>query len=399
MKVLRMSETVDTVAGLIRLRRWTLKVIGERQDSSSRVGAPSCPEAPLETWAFFLMLERCASTVLVSLEAAGNMIPDDVRSLLVSVSRVEMTQVLQAELEIRELGQTVDDAGAKIILLKGGVPAVMRANPPLPLRDVDVLVPGELHELVETSLAAAGFTRAENDELHHACWYPPPGRLPVEVHWTTDSDGSPIDADVWRRVTPIDDVRGAARLDYADQVIHLLRHALDQHRDQHVSLRDVLLIGWFANLLSADERQRLTAAVRRFSNSDRYRELLSFSESVHARRPSKDPFEEDAILHFTAAALLRNKIPVNGRLRPAWHNAAAVAAKRISLGRLMVFASRSPVTGIPTFASLQRKAPAVGAIATRGARAAHYFASALVGIPLLLNIKHKVLDRLRESSA
>lgn len=398
MKVLRMSETVDTVADLIRLRRWTLKVIGERQDSASAAEALRCPEVPLETWTFFLMLERCASTLLVSLEAAENMIPDDVRSLLVSVAREEMKQVLQAEREIRQLGQKVEDAGATIILLKGGVPAVMRANPPLPLRDVDVLVPRGSHELVETVLAAAGFTRAENDELHHACWYPLPGRLPVEVHWTTNSDGSPIDPDVWRRVMPIEDVRGAARLDYADQVVHLLRHALDQHRDQHVSLRDVLLIGWFANLLSIDEQRQVTTAVQRLSNPERYRELLSFSESVHARSRSKDPFEEDAILHFTAAALLRNEISVNGRLRPAWHNAAAVAAKRVSLRRLIVFASRSPVTAISTFASLQRKAPAVGAIVTRGARAAHYFASALVGIPLLIKIKHKVLDRLRESS-
>jgi hypothetical protein len=306
--------------------------------------------------------------------------------------------VLRAEREARSLGLVAAASGGTVVLLKGGVPAVMSATPPYHLLDVDILVRNEIIPAVDRALASSGFKRAENNELHHTHWVAPPGRLPVEVHSTINAAGKPVSAAVWSRVQPLTGIRGLSRLGWPDQIVHLLQHSLEQHNDRHVRIRDILMIGWFDTQADAQERALVERQLAELPDAKPYLMLLDFARRVRDGDANDDPFEDHAILHF-AAGVLAERRSRNNSPDLTWTRAATVAAGSTSFFGMVGFAAKNPVTGKTPFSTMQRKVPILGRAVTRLSRSGYYFLSVALGAPILLGIRRAVRrDMLRDSA-
>ena len=396
MKVDRNEATIDFVADLVRLRRWALRCLSAPSYATGNDIFPT-PKVQADAWPYFFELERCASSLLAFVTARGETValPAHVRSLIISLAKNETRIVLHAERVARRLGVAAEAAGTNVVVLKGVLPALTGASSLFRVADLDVLATDESVHVIEAALVAAGYTRAEHNETHHTYWAAPAGGLPVEVHWTTHTDGTPLDAGVWSRTVPLDGALGLNRLAWSDQLLHLLEHRLIQHGTHgHVNIRDVLLIGWCADQLDEPERRMLEKGIAASTDPSRYRTLLHFAETLRESRSVADPFEEEAMLHFAAALLLRNgSLGSYGRTMP-WHGMATVASGKTSFLSFLGSAARSPVTGVTRFASIQLRLPRVGAAVTRATRAAHYLVSLSLGVPRLLAIRRAVKTRL-----
>lgn len=187
------------------------------------------------------------------------------------------------------------------------------------------------------------------------------------------------------------------RLSYADQMLHMLHHALVQHTDRHIRIRDLLLMSWVMNEMSASDNRQLDELIAGLPDAEAFRKLMKFAEGFgdgQATHDVVDPYENDSILFFAATLLSQDSAIWSGGPPLAWQGAASVAAGRNSVTDLTRFASRNPVTGIKAFSSLQRKTPAAGQMLTRIGRAAFYFTSATLGSPVLLAIRREVTRRL-----
>lgn len=396
------GETTD----LVRLRRWALerfRVRGKRDVVADESWLADIPE---DTWRMFFILERCASPLLASVMSTDGTlkIPAGVLGFLREEAARDTGSVLRAERDGRWIATAARSVGAKPIALKGLLPALAGTIPPLHLFDVDILTSAEDASLLAPKLESAGFTAATDNELHHVYWAPPPGHLPIEIHETIFADGSPIPDDMLSRVTEIAGVPGMYRLAYADQMLHVLRHALVQHKERHIRIRDLLLMSWLMGQMSEDDRRELDCQLDKLADAASFRRLLKFAATLGEERtdsesPVADPFEDDAILIFAATLLERNSALWKGGPPLAWHGAASVAAGRTSVAALTRFAGRNPVTGIETFAVLQRKTPGAGRVVTRFGRALLYFTSATFCSPLLLTMRRDVKRRLTVPSS
>ncbi|HUQ47162.1 MAG TPA: nucleotidyltransferase family protein [Gemmatimonadaceae bacterium] len=391
-------STAEKTTDLVRLRRWAMaQICRERApDRDSQQWLSSVPE---ESWRMFLILERCASPLLAALldaQTAKNL-PAPALSLLKHEAARETEGVLRAERDARWIAAFSRETKVRPIALKGLLPAMAEATPPLHLFDVDILASAADEKIISQHLKNAGFSAAADNEIHHVYWAPPPGHLPIELHQTIFSTGAPLADDAWMRVTEVAAVPGMYRLAYADQMLHMLHHALVQHTDRHVRIRDLLLMAWVMKEMNEDEHRQLDKLVDALPSGEAFRGLLQFAKGFADKSANDeivDPYEDDAILFFAATILSQDSHIWSGGPPLAWQGAASVAAGRNSLADLTKFASRNPVTGIKAFSSLQRKAPLAGQAITRVGRAALYFTSATVGSPVLLAIRREVTRRL-----
>jgi hypothetical protein len=392
------STVVNETADLARLRRWTIEqlraVPGSAPSNDSWLA--SITE---DSWRTFFKLERCASPLLSALKLRPRrmQLPEPIMLRVRTEAARELESVLMAEMDIRWLAMIAADTGARPIALKGVVPVLYRGAPVLHLADVDLLATAADAEVLSEKLQAAGFTAAINNEPHHVHWNPPKGHLPIEIHHTLFADGSPIAPELWRRVEDAESMRGMLRLAYSDQVVHALSHALVQHNDRHVRIRDVLLLSWLLSRLNENELDAVRASINALPSSRRFQDLLDFAASFNALgRESRvpDPFENDVILFFAAGLLADQGHLWAGGPSLAWHRAASVAAGTTSVIALTKFGGRNPVTGIETFVALQKKTASAGRAITRFGRAVLYFTSATLCSPYLLAIRAKVKRRL-----
>lgn len=391
-----MEQTTD----LVRLRRWALERLRVREISTNADQA-WLAGIPDHTWRTFFILERCASPLLGAVLANGETqtMPIAVLGILRQEAARETESVLMAERDSRWIATRAKTVGAKPIALKGLLPALAGTTPPLHLLDVDILIRAEDAGLLSPSLESAGFIAATDNEIHHVYWHPPSGHLPIEIHETIFADGSPMPDAMLRRVTEVSGTQGLYRLAYADQMVHVLVHSLVQHKERHIRIRDLLLMSWFLDQMNEDDRRDLDGQIDALQEANSFRALLAFALSfANARSASEsteeDPFENDAILVFAATLLASDSALWKGGPTAAWHGAASVAAGKMSIAALTRFAARSPVTGIETFATLQKKTPTAGRVVTRFGRAVLYFTSATLGSPVLLAIRREVTRRL-----
>ncbi len=353
-----------------------------------------------DTWSLFLVLERCASPLLAVILEGGmaSHVPAAGMSLLKTEAARETESVLRAERDARWIASFSRDSAVRPIALKGLLPAIAEASPPLHLFDLDILASDADSTAIAANLQAAGFTAATDNEIHHVYWAPPPGHLPVELHRTVFSTGAALSEEAWARVTTVSDLPGMYRLAYADQMHHMLHHALVQHTDRHVRIRDLLLMSWVISKMDEEDHRQLQALIDSLPISNSFYDFLNFAEtfrdSGEAGGSIVDPYEDDAILFFAATLFTRDSAMWNGGPNLAWQGAASVAAGRNTVTELTRFAGKNPVTGIRAFSSLQRKTPAAGQAITRVGRAALYFTSATLGSPVLLAIRREVTRRL-----
>ncbi len=386
-----LKGTRESVVSLVHLRRFALRHLAG-DSVAGKHSRYAIENVSPELWELFLAMERCASPLFASLTATRslNQLPEQLRPLLASSATLETEMVLRAVREARILGAAALATGENVVLLKGGVAAVMSAIPPLHLSDVDVMAKSSTVVALETPLESSGFERAKNNEPHHIHWIAPKGRLDVEIHSTLYSDGSPIEPSIWSRVRPVAEIRGLSRLGWADHIIHVLRHSLDQHNDRQVRLRDILLIGWIDSQADESEREFLAANIAELPQSARYSDMLDLARRVRDGRDYHDPFEDETIIHF-AAAIVSEKNPATGAgAALAWSRAATVAAGNASLHGLVGFAAKSPVTAKTGFSQMQQRFPAIGRAMTRWTRSVYYFLSIALGVPILNSIARSV---------
>jgi hypothetical protein len=398
--IINSRATVEETTDLIRLRRWALERLRdpELRRSADQSWLASIPD---KTWRTFFFLERCASPLFAAVKDNDERqrTPRNVREILRREAARETESVLMAERDALWIARCATSLGAKPIVLKGLLPALAGTTPPLHLFDVDVLTRPEDSQLLSPSLANAGFVAATDNEIYHVFWDPPSGHLPIEIHETIFTDGSPVPDAMWRRVTEVTGAPGLYRLAYADQMVHILRHSLVQHQERHIRIRDLLLMSWFLDRMNNDDHREMDSQIDALAEAGQFKALLRFAMSFANSRESllwtqADPFENDAILVFAATLLARESALWKDGPTLAWHGAASVAAGRTSVAALTRFAAKSSVTGIQTFATLQKKSGTTGRLVTRLGRAVLYFISASFGSPLLLNLRRAVKRRL-----
>jgi hypothetical protein len=392
-------STAEKTTDLVRLRRWAIAQL-RRQRPADANDASWLSSVSEESWRMFLILERCASPLLASVVERHTVeyLPQSVLLFLKREAARETEDVLKAERDAKWIASFSREAGIKPIALKGLLPALAEASPPLHLFDLDILASAADERVIGEHLRAAGFSAATDNEVHHIYWAPPAGHLPIELHQTVFSTGAALPDDAWQRVAEISGVPGIYRLAYADQMVHMLHHALVQHTDRHIRIRDLLLMCWVMNEMSADDHLELDQLTVGKPTTEAFRGLRRFAKGfgeVRSDGDVPDPYEDDAILFFAATLLAQDSAIWTGGPPLAWQGAASVAAGRNSVTDLTRFAGRNPVTGIKAFSSLQRKTPAAGQAITRVGRAALYFTSATLGSPVLLAIRREVTRRLK----
>lgn len=388
--------TAEKTTDLVRLRRWAMTQL-RGQGVRDGEGVSWLRSVPDESWRMFLILERCASPLLAALIDAhsAHELAQPALSILKLEAARETEGVLRAERDARWIASFAQHSGIRPIALKGLLPALAEASPPLHLFDLDILASVSDEKIISDHLTGAGFVAASDNEAHHIYWAPPVGHLPVELHSTLFSTGAALPEEVWARVSEVDGAPGMYRLSYADQMLHMLHHAIVQHTDRHIRIRDLLLMSWVLDRMSEPDRLQLEKLIDRESNAAAFRRLIEFSQGLrNGSGEIADPYEDDAILFFAATLLAQDSAIWSGGPPLAWQGAASVAAGRNSVADLTKFASRNPVTGIKAFSNLQRKTPAAGQAITRVGRAALYFTSATFGSPVLLAIRREVTRRL-----
>ena len=192
---------------------------------------------------------RALGHLAVRLRLAGVMatVPEPVAAHFESADRVIRRQRQRLHLELRELGEAVDDLDAPVVLLKGAAYEALK----LPLAaarvasDVDILVrPEDLHR-VEDRLKARGWVSIElnaYDERYYREWSHeipalshPSRSLEVDVHHSIAPGlrgNSPAVRALFERSMPCEWRVGRAGrrprpfqvLDPADQLLHLAVH-------------------------------------------------------------------------------------------------------------------------------------------------------------------------------
>ena len=394
---MRSLSIAETTTDLVRLRRWAMAQLC-RQRSPDANSDAWLSEIPAESWRMFLILERCASPLLEAvLDGPRHDLPASTLAFIKSEAGRETECVLRAERDARWIAAFSRQAGVKPIALKGLLPALEEATPPLHLFDLDILATANDAVVIAENLSKAGFTAAKDNEIHHVYWAPPAGHLPVELHQTVFSTGAPLSKETWARVTALTGVPGMYRLAFSDQLHHMLHHSLVQHTDRHIRIRDLLLMSWVLKEMNGSDHHQLDELIAGLPTAQAFRNLMKFAEGFgDASRDGQivDPYEDEAILFFAATLLAQDSAIWSGGPPLAWQGAASVASGRNSVTDLTKFAAKNPVTGIKAFSSLQRKTPAAGQAITRVGRAALYFTSATLGSPVLLAIRREVTRRL-----
>ena len=247
------SPAYVVAADFLRARLW----VGNCIAAASRGVMPSAgypADLDEEIIEELLTYERCAAWLLDGLTAGGfvKSLPQSTVEIIRRAAMRETQSTMRALFDARELSSLAARLGIPIIVLKGGVRAITAASPALPLVDIDILVPADKVTAVVAELVSAGFGEARPPLAHHQGTEPANDHLSVEVHWSLLGDGLPVEPGVWDRKEPIVNAQGLFSLGRTDNLVHVARHALENHRQRPVSLRDTLLAGAIANTCSAE---------------------------------------------------------------------------------------------------------------------------------------------------
>ena len=284
----------ERVAGLLLARRWALAVLSGSQPSVA-------PDLPRSVWQRFLVLERCAAVLLDRVSDPGA-IPAETLEVLRAAAAGESQSSLRARAEGHELSEIASRLDFPIVVLKGGVRAIAGLPPTLPLTDIDILVEQSQVATVTSLLRDAGFGEPVIATRHHQGLNPASDRLAIEVHWTTNDDGTAIDREVWNRSRPIPGTRALHQLGAADNLEHVLRHAVSSHRDRSVALRDMILAGACAVECSAADLSSVRSSISMGRHAVILQSMLDMSIELAAPRGSypADPFERETATFYAA---------------------------------------------------------------------------------------------------
>ena len=367
----------ESVAAILRLRRWALDVLSGAKSS------PPPSSIDSRTWQTFLAPERCASALTPHLDKHTSL-PPALLELIFATAAAESRSTLLAQAQARVLMEIASRLGSPMVILKGGVRAISGLSPALPLADIDVLVERDQVEHVVTELVRAGLGTPARPTKHHHALTPADGRMAVEVHWTTNDDGRPLAPEVWSRLRPIPRGGNLMQLSARDNVEHLLRHIAIVHGDHVPALRDIVLTAFAVGECAAEDLAVVRRNIANDEFASRLNDLLEMATALASPDgvPVKDKFVRDAALFYAARILAAE--PASRFLSPA----ATSFVVELALGRTRLrdaparaFEFRG--TGNATLAKFSERAPRIVNPVIGAAHAAYYAAAVAFSLPRL----------------
>jgi hypothetical protein len=396
-----LTSLTRSVAELITIRQWAIAVLATAPESASPL--PNVSTIPTERWSLFLETDPCSGPLLAAItarkSAAG--LTHAARVLLSDRARRDAERGMRAQRDGSRLAAITNALRVKAIILKGGVPTIHGETAALSLADLDVLVQESAVETFSIALQQERYVRSLPDAPNHSTWYDEGDRLPVELHWSLDWEGTALDESVFDRALPLNGLAGLWRLSAQDEIPYLLRHAVLFHPERPIRIRDAILIGAAATRLSAEDRDVVAADMRATPGGERMMELLGLADSLHSlgSNPPVDPFEKETAVYFIAEALRQKGARIRSSSQTAgllWY--AGVATRRISLPGMLRRLLRSSETRIGGLSRLQRSSPRVGTASTLVTRAAYYLGSVALGTAVVPLIRRLVWARLRHTA-
>lgn len=359
-------EPWQITADLLRLRRWAVSVL---------VGNPqSFPEVDNRTLDLFLRLERCAAALVDQLGS-------DIDPAIGAAAARETQAYLTAQVDGRELEKIASETDAPIVVLKGGVHALRRSQPTLPLSDIDLLVDSsKLSEILDLLEAHHLGDHTDSTARHTAVVAE--DNLTIEVHWSLDDDGSPVAPHIWSRIRPLTDGSRLRRLAARDHLVHVLSHAVLFHGNQSVSLRDSILIGLCAMDCSPDELALVRGDIGRDPSAEHLEKHLDFAIALVSGESIQDPFERSCATSYAAAAITPG-LPSAIRSQSAVAFAVERELARVPWSWSLRNAATFIGTGVTSLSTLAARYPRMTRAVMRPAHVAYHNMVAVVVRPML----------------
>jgi hypothetical protein len=372
-------------AEFLNARHWVVSAI-----AGSITSPQGTSEKAIEE---LLIYERCAAWLLASMTASGSIsnASPGIAEVIRKAAAKETQSAMSARLEGRELSSVATRLGIPIVVLKGGVRAIEGDSPALPIVDIDILVRPENIDTVVKELERSGFGKPLPALTHHRGIAPATGRLSIEVHWTTYRDGTPLDSSLWDRIEPIANTPGLHALSNVDQLLHVVRHALLNHRQRPVTIRDTLLAGIAAQRCSEDELSRVRRELESDPNASEAAEMIAFGQRlIAANGDAADPFIDKCATFYSAVAVAR-RLP-----RSITSSAALAFVTEIALGRVgVMYALKNSLqwrgTDVSELSTLGQKFPRVTRPLIGLAHLGYYSLSAAVALPMIYRTRSKAL--------
>jgi hypothetical protein len=212
----------------------------------------------------------------------------------------------------------------------------------------------------------------------------------VEVHWSTHDDGSPIDPEVWNRAKPLDRAAPLQKLGGRDNVVHLVEHAIDMHRERSVSLRDTILIG----LSAADcTEQELSAARKDLAAIPAMIALLDFAIGMKNGIPESDPFFTGCASFYSAVALA-DDLPSPLSSRGALAFVTTIDQARVPHANTFRRTLKWRGTGLERISTAANRFPQLGKFLIAPLRLGYYCIVAALTLPAIRRTQRKALKSL-----
>jgi hypothetical protein len=371
-------EPWQVTADLLRLRRWALSVL---------IGNPqSLPEVDNRTLDLFLRLERCAAAL------AENLGPD-VNPVIGAAAARETQVYLAAQVDGGELEDIASETDAPIVVLKGGVHALRRSRPTLPLSDIDILVDqsrmSEILNLLESHHLG---DRTESTARHTAVVAE--DSLRIEVHCSLEGDGSAVSPQVWSRIRPLSDTSRLHRLAARDNLLYVLDHAVLSHGNQSVAIRDSILIGLCAMDCSPDELALVRSDIERDPAAGHLEKHLDFAIALVRGEHVADPFEQSCATSYAAAAITPG-LPSPIRSSSAVAFAVERELARVSWSWSLRNAATFIGTGVTSLSSIASRYPRMARAVIRPAHVAYHNIVAVVVRPMIRSTARRAIASIR----
>ena len=377
------SEPYEVARDLLRLRRWAVGALSADSSNAERIEGIS-----FERWRLFLSLERCAAILLDRIgQDANNLVDEQGLDALRKVAATEMQSYLRARVDGRELAVIAQRLSFPVIVLKGGVGAIAGDDPVIPMGDIDILVDrANVDDMVQV-LTSAGFGERTRDLDHHHSVEPTSERMRVEVHWSTHDDGSTVDRDLWNRARPIDNAQPLRKLGARDNVVHLVEHAVDMHRERSVGLRDIILIGTSAAECTVDE---LRSAKKDLAAIPANISLLDFAIELKRAAPQHDPFLIGCASFYSAVALA-DDLPAPLSTRGALAFVTTIDQARVPHSTTFRRTLKWRGTGVDRLSSAANRFPQLGKFLVAPMRLGYYCIVAALTLPAIRRTQRKAL--------
>jgi hypothetical protein len=367
----------------LRLRAWALDALTGRADAE--VPGAATP------WRIFARSERCAIPLRARLRAGGvyPSLPENARSTLETVARVELQRVLSARAHLRVIDRLAARGGWEVAVLKGGA-ACFDDRDALDLADLDVLARPADARALAAALDASGYGDAGPSSPQHLEGRMSRGGLKVEVHTAIDMADAGRDADVWNAVVPIEGTACLRLLAPRDHLWHLLVHVGVLHPYRRGALRDSLLIAQAVRRCGRADLEGIDTRIADHVHGDVLRDLLITARALMGTGPVPDRFTyQAAVSYFVSYHGRRVPLPELLRADVGKWAVALVSGRddvRREWGRIrMVTTGRSLSRQI---AWIEARSPWVGRLVRVTSRVVRVGIGALLGAPLAAAAAH-----------